>query len=689
MCEQEKVTKEESRGLAVSLPEQYLPITALSLVLCDPDRFEELSVAHSYERIPVNLNQGRSGQPFVFLCISRQAGDVPLTNILVSNKQLNLADYHLTPYNTDLVSKPVSPQSRKVFIYYRASKTGSPITEIRFIQGPAPVPDGFKLIDTNLNQAQVVAEDLTKDPAEVAAVPVAVPVPAQAVAQPIRLCYRLGMPITDVALGATPPRGDYQMVDVSLSAAVEGGKDADRELYMWTSCASGRPPITRLLLLEEEAVEQALEQRFLECCGEYVFLVGGKRLRMLKERGNGCPLTQVDIFRCPRVMPRYRFTDTLTLLSEPPEGEEPFTIRSHIWKVVADQADKADKSWLPIGRALSFTTTPLENQQLMAIVQGTFSKGVINGCVYKDEHEMLQFFGKSRTHNAGASWEAARFTINQDGLLNGQSMQESRTTPVSAKKLSEDVQVKLPIVDITVSRGYQPMPEGWEKIEGFNTLMTENDNVNRDYEDTEPCYLMVRRAASTAESEQYITKIGVFIPDMEQIGEDPNCQIIEMAHDGQSADLNHQRQGIRTFLCAYRDPRVSTAVHDLALVWKDKGETTPDGYDTIKYSVTGIADGKLSGKHELFLCSKQAMPLRDIIPHPINGAYDHLQGDWEQLQLYAVATPAHNVYKCEATFTTAAQPLMQTEPHISGVIFKVRPTSSHATCCYQEADCLA
>ena len=91
VCEQEKVTKEESRGLAVSLPEQYLPITALSLVLCDPDRFEELSVAHSYERIPVNLNQGRSGQPFVFLCISRQAGDVPLTNILVSNKQLNLA----------------------------------------------------------------------------------------------------------------------------------------------------------------------------------------------------------------------------------------------------------------------------------------------------------------------------------------------------------------------------------------------------------------------------------------------------------------------------------------------------------------------------------------------------------------------------------------------------------------------
>ena len=671
ICEQEKVTKEESRGLAISMPEQYLPITALSLVCCDADKFQELSVAHNYERIPVNLNQGRRQQPCVFLCISRQAGDVPITNIIVSQNQLNLEDYHITPCNTDLVSRPLSPQSKKIFIYYRSSKTGSPITEIRFIQGPPAVPNGFKVIDTNLNPLYMVAEDLTKDPTDVAAVPVATPASSTATPQPIRLCYRLGMPITDVVLGATAPRGDYQMVDVSLNVAVVGGSVAERDMYMWTSCASGRAPITRLFLVEEDEVEQALENRFVDSCGEAVFIVGKKRLKMMKERGNGCPLTQVDVFRCPRVMPKYRFNDTLTLFSEPPESEDPFSIRSHIWKVAADEAENTDKSWLPIGRSLEFTTVPLDEQQMVAVVQGTFSKGIINGCVFKDQ-DVLQFVGKCRTHAATAGWEAVRFTVNEAGVLNGHIMQESRSTVVSAKKLAEDTRLKLPIVDITLARGHEPVPDGWEKVHGFNSYMTDNDNVNRDCKDSEPCSLLFRRANSTIESDRYITKITVFIPEMEQIEESPKCEVMEVTYDGKSADLNYEKEGLRTFLCIHRDPSMSTAVHDLALVWKDLGETTADGYDTIKYSATGIADAKLSPKHSVFLCVKQAMPYRVIIPHPMNGAYDHLQGDWEDLQLYAVAAPAHNVYRCEATFTNAAQSLMQTEAHMNGIIFKVR-----------------
>ncbi len=150
--------------LQLTFPTAFTPIVDIAVVSAD---CADVPPPQGYERIPVNLNQGRAAAPFAFLCVKRAASwesydSCPITDLdVVNDSLLPGAPVPLHPLGYDVIASDVNEGgNRRVFLAVRRIPGGSPITALQVVTNPVDStkpkrgPQGFTKIDHDLNMVR-------------------------------------------------------------------------------------------------------------------------------------------------------------------------------------------------------------------------------------------------------------------------------------------------------------------------------------------------------------------------------------------------------------------------------------------------------------------------------------------------------------------------------------------------------
>ena len=302
VCHAERTKTDKELGLNVALPTRFFPIADIKIVSCPADDLSRLpALAEGYERLRTDLNPRR--ETSFFFCVKRaqDSSDV-VTEIVVKHARLGDAMPTAPPgmhfvggfgMLDSFVNVNEGAGRDRVFVFTKKEKTGSPITEIA-VAPAGEVVEGFRKIGTDVN-----VNGAGGNP------------------DALYLWYRRGMPLTDLVIAPTAPHGrDF----VQLDGALPGLVPAVDNVFVHTSDASGRAPLTNFVLMDAVAAEEAVREsgglREL-CSAGYAFAPFG--LVLVKERGQGSPIAAVQLVRAPQPRP-VAGPDCLELVSDVPNG---------------------------------------------------------------------------------------------------------------------------------------------------------------------------------------------------------------------------------------------------------------------------------------------------------------------------------------------------------------------------------
>uniref|UniRef100_A0A7S2RE64 Ubiquitinyl hydrolase 1 n=1 Tax=Mucochytrium quahogii TaxID=96639 RepID=A0A7S2RE64_9STRA len=703
-CGKTKENRESALGLAVTLPRQYMPITDITAVTC-PSKSElsKLVIPEGFERIRVNINADKDDAPCVYLCVKREPNEKPITELMI--RVLSGASSPPTaPNNYKLVPVNLNPGKRDnnnpanvpdgVYLFFQRDIHGSPITEVRFLVGDDDVPpEGFRVISTDLNPSWASRDGsvvpvsggstgMLQQPAKPPAVPKGPSTTS------VKLCYKRGMPVTDIVVSSSPPKhneADYQVIDKALNFALEGD-NSPSDVFLWyTDSNVFCSPLTELVLVDKEKADF----NNYELCGDVVFC-GGRVL--LKRRGEGCPITQVDVFRAPKLTPPFRFHSIINVTTRP-ESCEVENIISAPWiprmepgsKVSSASSGRASPSG-PSGQqsgagTASGASSAAQLGGILAsrgkslhfevvdrniagwVMHGRYVdsgpdsssrvSGAIYGVIYQLQQSRWTFVGYRTNATNGTKegcWDLVQFEVTRPGNnLNGYVLDSSNAVlgvkppehiQLDAEKTSSSAGVSCPIVDIRVIRGEDDIPMGYEFVESVGSQNPQHRDINFGT-GSRPAYIVVRRGqsgqGSAQENEEMpIVQVGVVMSELEELPD--GYETIVSTPSGESADLNLGAEGLPMYLCFRRqDPKGKREeiLFNLALHWQDLGDTVPAGYDLIKWTIKRLTEANLclTGKHKLFLCTETRPQSMGIVSHEVNGTY---RGGTLQMELYAV-----------------------------------------------------
>ena len=195
------------------------------------------------------------------------------------------------------------------------------------------------------------------------------------------------------------------------------------QFYLWTSDSTKYDPITELFLVDEDEAETILESSneeglHIQSCGTFqrsvqvVPMESRKSMVLLKQRGKGCPVTQLSVFRSPKILPKYKYSECISLVKPgkisqsciDQDSEHSF---SHRWKCQHVGGTKFKSNYgsvkhVPIGKSLFLTPMPLPvDTEKPVIVNGTFTgsnqnEGFLRGVLYPTSATSWQFLGECK-----------------------------------------------------------------------------------------------------------------------------------------------------------------------------------------------------------------------------------------------------------------------------------------------------
>lgn len=720
-CGAAKIMDEAGRSLAVTLPRQFMPITDIIAVSCSSkSKLHELRVPEGYELVRTNLNAEKDGAPCVFLCVRRDMNASPVTELLVRvvpgtdpapnppdgyrsvGVNLNPEPEAFAPTpaeaaasaaerrasGTTTSSPPsISPSSSEkhdqVHLFFQCDTRGSPITDIQVLVGAEAIaspPDDARVISTDLNPSWAARSVVSAIPISNTGASTASPavvassgttsVSAGPMTTPVKLCYMRGMPITDIVISTSPltnRSADYQVLDKPLNLALDPAHDTPGEIFLWFSDSRVfEKPITDLILVKKS---EQHEYEGYELCGDYIFK-GGRIL--MKRRGEGTPITQLSVFRAPRVVPPYRFNTVLDLLSS--ENSTSASNVTHLrWLF--------EKIWLPRselngGKNSSGTGSSSSSSKQDAVVppglQVSRGKALQLKCVEEDAvavffHGSFSEFGSEKRagtlhgtlhylHKTG-NWSflgyacpansklvhAVSFSLHEQSShvsISGHAVDSSNSTnniaPVDVKlegkRVSESTaNVKGPVVDLCVFREGDPLPHGFERVASLDDPRRADIRQGMGIRST---YLAARHSVSP--DDDPIVAVGFFFPELE--GLPTEYSTIMQTSSGEDANLNLGTGAAQMFVAYKRRSSVKTTnvIHRLALQWRDLGDKIPPGFAAINRSVSEQMEANLclAGTHNIFLCVEKRDASVSVHEHRMNGLY---QTSWGDMQLYAVS----------------------------------------------------
>eukprot|EP00808_Paulinella_micropora_P006120 g54796.t1 len=357
-CQHVRVRYEPFTDLGVPFPKKYDPVLELRVVQGSQPN---LSPPHDFDRIDVNLNTGRVGLgnavPYLFLCVrrahatrtarARQESQAKSRAELEEAAQLSeqakqvqaeqeeeVEEHPITDVRLacgeagDSLEVPPgwewidgnpnlnpggSGRFAQVRLMVRRERNGSPVTSLQVLSlspdrppGPVPAPAGYSALPTNLN-----GQDGTRQ---------------------IYLCLKRGAYVRDVALLRAAsleqakqcrPTGFFVCPSPLLVRAAQACQQTEasseqEEEQLWLCYTSGgsKLPITNLSLQEVRNPQDPQGQQTGTAVGEGERLAleqSGHRLELCVRRGDGLPITQLQVFRAPAVPPQYGGFRSLSL----------------------------------------------------------------------------------------------------------------------------------------------------------------------------------------------------------------------------------------------------------------------------------------------------------------------------------------------------------------------------------------
>jgi hypothetical protein len=165
-CGQSSSRTDAFSEVPLTFPNTFTPIEDVAVVVgTSPD----VAAPDGFERICVNLNSGRTGAPYTYLCIRRaeswEVTKSPVTDITVVNDALaHNAALPSPPRGFELIPTDVNKGgTRRVYVAVRRLSGGSPITALEVIANatsavtPQVPSAGFTKLADDLNMVRGVA----------------------------------------------------------------------------------------------------------------------------------------------------------------------------------------------------------------------------------------------------------------------------------------------------------------------------------------------------------------------------------------------------------------------------------------------------------------------------------------------------------------------------------------------------
>ena len=605
-CNQHKVMKETSLGLAVTLPTQFLPITNIKAVSCESiSTLIDMKVPAGYERIRMNLNKDKIDAPLVFLCLERRADDVPVTELVVrvcpGNEPPPVAPAGYTRVEQNLNIGAVGSTPDQVWLFFKQDAKGSPITNISFLVGEEEISKsnaGWRVITNNVNPSwsQEVSSSRTRSGDS------SPKISQGPSSTPIRLTYRRGMTITDVVLSSGPPdkgSAEYQVIDIPLNSSLMNSPPQD--VFLWFSDSNVfDSPITDVLLVHKDKADLSL----YETCGPFVFM--GDKL-LLKRRGQGCPMTELSVYRSPNVAPPFQSHAVSTINN------------------TDHTCNPGDGMWLPrMGNSSTTYPEMLQTCKGKSLrfenkgeCRGNFFHGLVKGqgklfgVLLKKSANLWQFRGvfsptilpKLAPIEFEVTQEIGKTSISKCDFL-GSSTSLVR---VSAIAVPDD-----PIVEIQAFREDDMLPSEYEKV---TSTVNNRTNIRFGTRSKSSMYIAYRRG----NSEDPIVSVKI-LSEAEILPDGYEARLTTPS--GKNGALNYGAEAHQLFLC-FKKQRDAPCLFDMLLQWQDLSPAPPATFTPIKWSVNSTVQADICspGTVSLYLCTLVRAPHLPTHPNPLNGVY--------------------------------------------------------------------
>jgi hypothetical protein len=239
---------EQCNDLALPFPTRFEPLTGICVI---SGKTADIPVPKGFERISVNLNQGRTGKgaPYVFVCVRRgDRSEKPITEVALFVRKHDDVPLHITAASMESgklndmwnivpgsLNEGGVSTSEEVYIGFKREVDGSPIVNLAFLSGDeTPKEDGFKRVNVDLNRGDG--------------------------SERVFMCYQQNMPIVDIAIGGVGRTG-FRFIDQNLrlnklesplyimhtdNSASSEGSDGEEKM-----------PITGLMLVNTEGEKDA------------------------------------------------------------------------------------------------------------------------------------------------------------------------------------------------------------------------------------------------------------------------------------------------------------------------------------------------------------------------------------------------------------------------------------------------
>ena len=592
-CGHRRNTHETTTQVNLSFPTKFTAITDVRVVAVDRPmgKMPQVQTPAGYTRVNFDLNKDRTDSPYIFLCVKRDPAADPITEL-----RLMTADHgkQVKEPPTDFVRLPQDlneggkNKGDHIFLCIRREKHRSPITDIRAIDANSPVPDGYRKDATNLNKHGGGAT--------------------------IHLVYQQDYPIRDIKLVQEGVPG-YEFIDRNLLPT-----DTQRLQLAFTH-GSPRPPITDLELVPPGDVDAALARGLVHVSTDSI---GDHRLMV--RRGEGCPITKLDVFRATHVMPKYEGYEWIDVARprDPPHPDGVWVGESkeyHRRKVIVKQTSYACPAWS---------------------VRGTYGDhGIVEGIMYKMRPNPGEVVGPEGPYRFVGQWRDKHNKHGQAlelrwaaGKFHGRGCNLNLEYTYDGDRILPHVTVQGNIVEIAVLLGHDPVPDGFELLN--KTKSGRTGNLNEMGVPEAKCRLAVRRGFA----EPAIAEVGVVLNPgvLEQVPD--GWELLARTPSGQPADLNHMTQGPPVMLCFKRVPAdappAQKRLTDLDIVWGV--EPTPSGFSLVKQTVGAVKSAANLNTGTSFSTAMLAVRKTGYIhpPHPdcfINGTY---QMPKAIMQLYGI-----------------------------------------------------
>ena len=236
-------------------------------------------------------------------------------------------------------------------------------------------------------------------------------------------------------------------------ASVEKPKSRAEEQYVHVSYGGQKPVVTDIALVD--MVDSKCNDTTEVCCklpnGKYVAL----------KRGNGCPVTNVQLFRAPEDVPRFQDFEVIDLIAHDPTLSEEVPLEG-IWKPKSDDKMK---------QIFCFKGSPIfeHKRSKQVVVHGVISggvyvRGLLTDCSTFTEDE------KGTTVSEG--WMLDGMTVQDTGVQplrvsfrDGEYSWQEVGTTLKCKKSTLATSVGMPLTGVLLVESAAAVPEGYTLLD--------------------------------------------------------------------------------------------------------------------------------------------------------------------------------------------------------------------------------